>query len=170
MRSKPTLITLRAINEAVFPRQITNFTGCRRIRVTCNDLATLVRVQMRQSAIAVSAAWNGLVVNMVVEGTNEVLEANELGIDNNTGAVAVGSEGDLSGHGAVSKDSGITVESISSTVIVKNVREEGDQRSSSRIIFNKSGIAEKTSGLGLCRNGSDGQNGRGEEGFELHLD
>lgn len=125
---------------------------------------------MRQSAIAVSAGWNGLVVDMVAEGTSEALEAFEFSADDNTGAVAVGSEGDLPSHGAVTKHSGITVELISSTVIVKNAREEGDQRNSRRVIVNNSGIAEKTSGLGLSRNGSDGQNGRGEEGFELHVD
>lgn len=125
---------------------------------------------MRQSAIAVSAGWNGLVVDMVAEGTSEALEAFEISVDNNTGAVDVGSEGDLPSHGAVTKHSGITVELISSTMIVKNAREEGDQRNSRRVIVNNSGIAEKTSGLGLSRNGSDGQNGRGEEGFELHID
>lgn len=47
---------------------------------------------MRQSAIAVSAARDGLVVNMVGEGTSGALEATEVDVDNNASAVAVGSE------------------------------------------------------------------------------
>lgn len=73
-------------------RQVTNFASRRHGYITRNDLATLVRIQMRQSAIAVSAAWDGLVVNMVGEGTSGALEATEVDVDNNASAVTVSSE------------------------------------------------------------------------------
>lgn len=90
-------------------RQITDFTSRRRGGITRNGLTTLVRVQMRQSAIAVSAGWDGLVVNMVGEGTSSTLESTEVDIDNNASAVIVGSEYNLAGHSAVSEESGITI-------------------------------------------------------------
>lgn len=93
----------------MFATQITNLASRRVCAITRNDLATLVRIQMCQSAIAVSAGRDGLVVNVVSVGTSDGLEALEVGLDTNTGAVAVGSERDLSGYGAVSKDSGITI-------------------------------------------------------------
>lgn len=79
---------------------------------------------MRQSAIAVSAAWDELVVNMVGVGTHGALEATEVDIDNNTSAVAVGSELDLSGHGAVAKVCNITIVIFLSACcgIIKNAR------------------------------------------------
>lgn len=108
-RSKLTWSTIGVRDGLVLARQITNLASCRHSHITRNDLAALVRIQMRQSAIAVSAAWDGLVVNMVGEGTSGALEATEVDVDNNASAVAVGSELDLSGHGAVAEVCNITV-------------------------------------------------------------
>lgn len=64
---------------------------------------------MRQSAIAVSAGRDGMVVNMVGEGTGSTLESTEADIDNNAGAVIVGSKYNLAGHGTVSEEGSITI-------------------------------------------------------------
>lgn len=106
---KLTWSTIGVRDGLVLARQVTNFASRRHSHITRNDLATLVRIQMRQSAIAVSAAWDGLVVNVVGEGTSGALEATEVDVDNDASAVTVGSELDLSNHGAVAEVCNITV-------------------------------------------------------------
>lgn len=90
-------------------RQITDFTSLRRGRIASNDLTTLVRIQMCHCAIAVSVGRDRLVVNVIGEGTNDILETLEADRDSNTGTVTVGSERDLSGHCTVTKDGGIAI-------------------------------------------------------------
>lgn len=64
---------------------------------------------MRQSAIAVSAGRDRLVVNMVGEGTSGTLESTEVDIDNNASAVTVSGEYNLAGYGAIAEDGSITI-------------------------------------------------------------
>lgn len=89
--------------------QITDLAGLGRGLDARGELAALVGVQMRQSAIAVSAGRYGLVVNVVAEGTHRIFEAQQMYDNTNTSAVGVGSEFDLSGHGAIDEVGGITI-------------------------------------------------------------
>jgi hypothetical protein len=112
-------------NLSVFAREVTHFARGRVLRVAGINLAALVGVKMGKGAIAIARAGNGLIVNVIGEGTDDSLEALEVDGTLDPGTVVGGGEFGGTSHGAISGKSGNIAGSKRYQRVISNDNDEG---------------------------------------------